>query len=124
MLIKVAFGGKKLFEWEGGPDAIARIDDEALRIAKLGNVSPEALAQSMIRHISRKGGFCAPNSEAEMILVTWLLISQPTNNPDRPGLIRDYLDAWNFDFDIRVNPDGRSFKFIATTSGFTAKGTA
>jgi hypothetical protein len=124
MLINVAFDGKKMFDWEGDAGAIARIDEEMLRIAKLGNATPSDLSQPTLTGISRNGGFFTPNPQVEVMIVVWTLISMPTGDPDRPGLVRDYLEAWNFDFDIEIDPDNENKVRIAVNGGFTAKGTA
>jgi hypothetical protein len=123
MLINVAFDGEKLFEWEGDAEAVASIDQEVIRIAKLGNVEPTVLAQSALVHIKRKGGFITSNPQDEMMMVIWLLISMPTGDPDRPGLYRDYLEMWNFDFDIKVDPDAGTFK-AQVAGSLTARGAA
>lgn len=109
MLINVAFGGSKLFEWEGDAEAVAKIDQEVHRIAKHVAIEPAVLAQSAVLHIGREGGFVTPNRESEMMLVIWMLISQPTGYSDRPGICRDYLEMWDFDFDVTVNAKAKTF---------------
>jgi hypothetical protein len=120
MLIKVAFDGKKLFEWEGDADAVARIDEEVSRIAKANDMSPEALSLSIINAIMNNGGFLKAegddvgddynNHETQMMVVIWLLIALPTGLPDRPGRCRDYLEAWNFEFDVCPGHNDQAFQ--------------
>jgi hypothetical protein len=43
------------------------------------------------------------------MVVVWKLLSTKTDDPDRPGLYRDYLDAWDFEFDVFVGPIGDQY---------------
>ena len=122
MLIKVAFDGKKLFEWEGDADAVARIDEEMIRIAKLADAKPDDLSQPALAGIMSNGGFSTSNPEAEMMVVVWSLIALPTGLPDRPGRCRDYLEAWNFEFDVCPGRNDRAFQIDVKAS--PAHGTA
>jgi hypothetical protein len=111
-----------LFDWEGGVDEIATIDSEINRVAKVGNITLSILAQSIIVMIKRNGKFTV-NEEFEMTAVIWLLISTSTSDPDHPGCFRDYLQAWDFDFDIELDPDDETFE-IEMTGSHSAAGTA
>jgi hypothetical protein len=109
-MINAAFDGKKLFEWEGDAEAVERIDDAVVRIVKHSNVTPEILSQSIIVGIKRNGGFFSPNPDTERMMVVWRVLRSPTNHPDHPGRYRDYIEAWNFDFDFKFDPrDVRRF---------------
>jgi len=33
-------------------------------------------------------------------VLLWMLLSQATGHPDHPGAYRDYIEVWDFDFDI------------------------
>ena len=120
--INVAFDGEKIFDWDGGADEVANINSEINRVAKVGNITPAQLAQSIIVMIKRNRKFTV-NEEFEMTAVIWLLISTPTNDPDRPGCFRDYLEAWDFDFDIKIDPDCETFE-VEMTGSHSAAGTA
>ena len=122
MLINVAFNGKKLFEWEGDADAVARIDAEINRLAKANDVSPEALSYTMLDNITSKGRFLKGGHETQMMILVWTLIGMPTGYPDRPGKCRDYLEAWNFDFDVCHGRNDRAFKI--NVKGSPAHGSA
>jgi hypothetical protein len=124
-MINVAFDGKKLFDWDGDASAVARIDEETTRIAKLANTSPQALWQSALVHINENGGrLFGSNQEAEIMIVTWGLMTAPTQHPDRPGIFGDYLELWNFDFNIKIDPEDKKRFTVEVKGGFTAKGTA
>jgi hypothetical protein len=123
-MINVAFNGEKLFEWEGDADAVARMDEAVLRIADLADASPSDLSQTTIGGISRNGGFSTSNPEAEMMIVLWTLISMPTNYPDHPGFIRDYIEVWDFDFDVTSDPVNEHQFTIAFNAAFAKEGAA
>jgi hypothetical protein len=110
MLIDVSVKGKKLFEWEGDAAAVARIDEEVNRLAKVNDVTTEALAHTLFDNIVNKGSFFEPNKEAQMMIMIWELISLPTGKPDRPGRCRDYVEAWDFSFDISPGRNGQTFE--------------
>ncbi len=104
-MITVAMNGKKLFEWEGKVAEVANIDQEVAKIAKAAEAPPENLWQSAVMYISEKGGrFSTGNEAAEMLILTWGVLTMPTRHPDHPGVYGDYLEAWDFDFDIRLDP--------------------
>jgi hypothetical protein len=119
-LINVAFDGEKIFEWQGNADALAQINQETTRMAKLAHTSPQALWQSTLVGIKQNGGrYFTQNPKAEMLVVTWGLMALPTHHPDHPGVFGDYLDGpWNFDFNIKIDPaDDKKFT-VDVTGGF------
>jgi len=118
-LINVAFDGKKIFEWKGNADTLALIDQETTRMAKLAHTSPQALWQSTLVGIKQNGGrYFSPNPKAEMMVVTWGLMALPTHHPDHPGVFGDYIDLWNFDFNIRIDPEDEKRFTVEVTGGF------
>jgi hypothetical protein len=118
-LIKVAFDGEKIFEWQGNADTLAQIDQETTRIAKLAHTSPRALWQSTLVGIKQNGGrYFTPNPKAEMMVVTWGLMALPTHHPDHPGVFGDYLDLQNFDFNIKIDPEDEKRFTVEVTGGF------
>jgi hypothetical protein len=123
-MINVAFDGKKLFEWEGNADAVAQIDEAVFKMADIANVTVADASQAVMGELSRAGGFTSTNIQAEMMVVLWTLISLPTNYPDHPGFIRDYIEVWDFDFEIRRDPVNENKFTIAFNAGFAKEGTA
>jgi hypothetical protein len=118
-LIKVAFDGEKIFEWQGNADTLAQIDQETTKIAKLAHTSPQALWQSTLVGIRKNGGrYFTPNPKAEMMVVTWGLMALPTHHPDHPGVFGDYLDLRNFDFNIKIDPEDEKRFTVEVTGGF------
>jgi len=119
-LINVAFDGKKIFEWQGNADTLAQINQEATRMANVAHTSPRALWQSTLVGIKQNGGrYFTPNPKAEMLVVTWGLMALPTHNPDRPGVFGDYLEGpWNFDFNIKIDPEDDKKFAVEVTGGF------
>jgi hypothetical protein len=123
MLVTVAINGEKLFEWEGNADAVSHIDEAAARIASIGNVTLQALWESVLLNIVRSKGFSSSNPEAEMMLVLWGIISTPTDDPDHPGAFRHYMSAWDFNFDIEIDEGRKRFK-VNAKGAFTAQASA
>jgi hypothetical protein len=118
-LITVAFDGKKIFEWQGNADTLTQIDQETTRIAKQAHTSPQALWQSTLVGIKQNGGrYFTPNPKAEMMVVTWGLMALPTHHPDHPGVFGDYLDLWNFGFNIKIDPEDEKRFAVEVTGGF------
>ena len=118
-MINVAFDGQKLFNWQGDADAVARIDQETKKIARSFNVSPQGLWQLTLVNIDQNGRrFFTSNREAEMMIVTWGLVTMPTKNPDHPGVFGDYLELWDFDFDIQIDPENNKQFTIEVKGGF------
>jgi hypothetical protein len=119
-LINVAFDGKKIFEWQGNADTLAQINQETTRMAKLAHTSPQALWQSTLVGIKQNGGrYFTANPKAEMLVVTWGLMALPTHRPDHPGVFGDYLDdPWNFDFNIKIDPEDEKRFTVEVTGGF------
>jgi hypothetical protein len=118
-LINVAFDGKKIFEWQGNADTLALIGQETTRMANLAHTSPQALWQSTLVGIKQNGGrYFTPNPKAEMMVVTWGLMALPTQNPDHPGVFGDHLDLWNFDFNIKIDPEDDKKFTVEVTGGF------
>ncbi len=118
-LISVTFDGRKLFEWEGTAETLAQINQETTRIAKVAQTSPQALWQATLVGIKQNGGsYFTPKPKAEMMVVTWGLMALPTHHPDHPGVIGDYLDRWNFDFNIKIDPEDDKKFAVEVTGGF------
>jgi hypothetical protein len=76
-----------------------------------------------MRHVIAKRGVFTSNPEVEMLLMLWVLLQMPTNCPDRPGRLRDYIELWDFDLDVSPTPDPKRFH-VEITGGFNASGTA
>jgi hypothetical protein len=115
MTINVSINGKKLFDWTGNTDDVQNIDNEMGKMAAIAESTPEQLAHSVVAHVVRAGGFFS-ETRGEMLPLTWLLLSRPTEHPDHPGFCRDYIEAWDFEFDIRDNADDPKRFHIAFTA--------
>ena len=106
--VNIAINGRRLFEWEGGPDEIDRTMDAVARLAAKAAVSEMSLTQSAVLHIAQREGRFLPGDgvaqETQMMMLLWFVLSQPTQHPDHPGLYRDYVPVWDFDFNIMPDP--------------------
>jgi hypothetical protein len=106
-----------LFDWEGATAEATKIEQDVAEVAALGETSPETLWQSTVAKIAANGGrFFAGNPEPEMMIMIAGLLALPTHHPDHPGRCRDYLEASNFDFDIKN--DRRNLRFDIDVRAF------
>jgi hypothetical protein len=105
-MINVSINGNKLFDWEGSAEEAAKLDKEMSELARSGGMTPERLAKCITYNIVQRGGI---EFEDDVPILLWQVLSQPTGDPDYPGLFRDHIDAWDFDFDIS-RTDDRSFR--------------
>ena len=116
MLIKVAFDGKKLFEWEGDTDAVKRIDRAVADLAELlpiPGAKAKDLSQPTLAGILKNGGFFTNKHQAEMMIVIWTVIELSAGQ-GRPGRIRDYLEAWDFEIDVLPGPTEFEFEYVVS----------
>ena len=98
MTVSVTINGIGLFEWTGTAAEVGNIDGWVRALARDKGVTPELVAQRALVDVLTDGRLRAFTRRDAILL--WMLLTQPTHNPDRPGLYRDYVEAWDFDFDI------------------------
>lgn len=60
------------------------------------------------------------NREAEMAIVTWGLLMGKTQHLDHPGVFADYLKAWDFDFNIVIDPNNKKRFTVEVKGGFNS----
>lgn len=124
MLINVYVNGQKLFDWACSSGDIARIDRDLASIANSHNLRPEELAESAVRRIVSKGGFFSTVPELEMVCVIYWLLEKPTNQPGRPGRWRDYIELWDFNFEISAIPGDPDKVLVVMRGDLKGGGTA
>ena len=98
MTVSVTINGIGLFEWTGTAAEVGNIDGWVRALARDKGVTPELVAQRALVDVLTDGRLRAFTRRDAILL--WMLLTQPTHNPDRPGLYRDYIEVWDFDFDI------------------------
>ena len=98
MTISVTINGIGLFEWTRTAAEVGNIDGWVRALARDKGVTPELVAQRALVDVLTDGRLRAFTRRDAILL--WMLLTQPTHNPDRPGLYRDYIEVWDFDFDI------------------------
>ena len=114
--ITVAFDGKPLFDWKGSAEQVDRIEAPLKRLAEVGNTTVEGFTMSAVFAMARHSGFFTSNQQVEMMAAVYFLLNQPTHHPDHPGRYRDYLPAWDFDFNIH-DIDDEKRKFVMAVEG-------
>ena len=98
MTVSVTINGISLFGWTGTAAEVGEIGELVRRLARDWGVPPELVAQSAIAG-ALKNGRLRTFTRRDAVLL-WMLLTQPTHNPDRPGFYRDYIEVWDFDFDV------------------------
>jgi hypothetical protein len=99
MTITVSINGNKLFAWTGDAEDAEGLDEGMKEVARQGPPTLKQIVDRTVAHVLNHGGFGSERWWMQPTLL-WMLLSQPTSCPDRPGLYRDYVEAWDFDFDI------------------------
>ena len=98
MTISVTINGIGLFEWTRTAAEVGNIDGWVRALARDKGVTPELVAQRALVDVLTDGRLRAFTRRDAILL--WMLLTQPTHNPDRPGFYRDYIEVWDFDFDV------------------------
>jgi hypothetical protein len=57
-----------------------------------------------------------------MAAIIYFIAMQPTTHPDHPGVFRDYLPTWDFEFDLR-HIEGDRFN-VEVVASFNREGVA
>jgi hypothetical protein len=108
-IISVSINGNKLFKWEGSAADAGKLDGAVRELARNNGITPEQLGDSAAVYVLKRGDFVT-KSRGEMPILVWMLLSKPTGNPDHPGIFRDYIEAWDFDFDICDGSDAKRIR--------------
>ena len=98
MTVSVTINGIGLFGWTGTAAEVGNIDGWVRALARDKGVTPELVAQRALVDVLTDGRLRAFTRRDAILL--WMLLTQPTHNPDRPGFYRDYIEVWDFDFDV------------------------
>jgi hypothetical protein len=109
MRINVTLEGRLLFEWEGNADDVARIDERVARISQREGYTVEQAAHTALRVLKRDRSLLENETKfrGAMMVIMLMLLSQQSTHEDHPGRIRDYVDAYNLDFDITITTDDK-----------------
>ena len=114
MTINVSVNGNKLFDWTGDAEDAGKLDEVVREVARNNGVTPEQLGYSTVHYVLKHGGFNPQSDGGEMPILVWALLSRPTEHPDHPGFFRDYVEAWDFDFDISSDDLKKGFRVEVT----------
>jgi hypothetical protein len=98
MTISVTINGISLFEWTGTAAEAGEIGELVRKLARDWGVVPELVAQRALAAVLKHGRLRTFTRRDAILL--WMLLSQSTGHPDRPGVFCDYIEVWDFDFDI------------------------
>jgi hypothetical protein len=106
--ISVAINRKHLFDWEGNAAELEKIEPEIAPIAEQQGTNPEAFAQHVIQDIAKRGDFALPLQQGEMVWLMYFVTQTRLTHPDHPGYCRDYIELWNFNFDIQCDEQAKT----------------
>jgi hypothetical protein len=111
MTISVSINGYRTFDWEGSAADAGRMDEDVRDWAREAGMTPAQVAQTAVAHVLERvdRGF-VPDDMGLIHIFTWMLLSQPTGHPEQPGCYRDYIDTWDFNFDVQDHPDQTTLK--------------
>jgi len=124
MRINVTLEGRLLFEWEGNANDIARIDERVARISQREDYTVEQAAHTALRTLKQDRSLLENETKfrGAMMVIMSMLLSQQSTHEDHPGRIRDYVDAYNFDFDITITTDHKIRIATKASSAIAARG--
>jgi hypothetical protein len=121
--IKVTVDDKPIFEWDGNATEVANILSGFPQAAKKAKLTPQDFANNCLFQL-RQGRLLNTGSggqEMQMTAVIWLILTADTGNPQHPGKVGDYVSHTDFDVDIEIDAEAKTFRFaIDARSKFSA----
>jgi hypothetical protein len=109
MAVNISINGKQLFGGNANAEAMGELDGVIGEMARDNGVTPEEIARSGMRPFLKRGGFVpSPDEFWRPLTLMWMLLSKPTDRPVPPGHYRDYVESWDFNFDVRTYYDETS----------------
>jgi hypothetical protein len=107
--VVVSINGKKLFGGNADAQVIGQLDEVIGEMARDNGVTPEEIARDGMHAFLKRGGFVpSPDEFWRPLMLMWVLLSKPTDRPVPRGRYRDYVEAWDFNFDIRSYYDEKT----------------
>jgi hypothetical protein len=100
MTISVSAGGNRLFNFIGNAEAIRGLDKMIREMGRDAGIAPPKgqAPDDAVAYVLEQVLTQAPGARAMLL---WMLLSRLT------GFDRDYIDAWDFDFDIDASDPKR-----------------
>ncbi len=108
-VINVAINGRKLFEWEGIASELWKIEREIVPLAEQHGTNPDAFVHQVIRDLAKRGDSALPLEQGEMVWLMYFVTQTPLDH-DHPGHCRDYIELWDFDFDIQYDEQAKTLR--------------
>lgn len=99
----VRFEGRALFSWTGDEELIRNLEREVRQAAAGASIAQDVFAANAVMELPRTGRLAeCPKEQMRLMKIIFFILSQNTGRSDRPGKFRDYLPAWDFEFDLHV----------------------
>ena len=105
--------GRQTLSWSADQDSIMKLRGEVEAAAARAGMAPDAFAAKVAADLLGKQlGAGSSDRQSGLMTVAYFILSQNTGKADRPGKFRDYLAAWEFEFDLRRDGEGISIDVI------------
>jgi hypothetical protein len=94
------------FNWKGDEAAISDTMAAVERFADEAEVTPEAFTQGILRHLPSMGAADEQTRQVTMMAIRYVILSLPTQSPDRPGALYNYAGREQITAAVEVRDDG------------------
>jgi hypothetical protein len=119
--MKVKVAGQDLFDWAGDEVQIADLEKTFRDVMADNDAPTDGTAAAAVDDLVQSG-LAEERSARDVhsMAVVYFLLQQDTRTPARPGRIRDYLPAWDFECDLRRRADGGvSIRILGTSEAWS-----
>ena len=112
--------GQEQFDWTGDESGIADLE-LAFQATVPRNGAAYSMAAAAVDDLVRNGlASDVGVRDIHSMAVVYFLLQQDTRTPGRPGKLRDYVPAWDFEFDLQRRADsGISIKIVGTSGAWS-----
>jgi hypothetical protein len=93
--------GRQALSWSADEGSIMKLRQEVEAAAARAGMAPDAFAAKVaVDLLGKPVGTGSSDRQSSLMTVAYFILSQNTGRADRPGKFRDYLAAWDFEFDL------------------------
>ena len=118
--MNVRVAGQEQFDWTGDERGITDLELAFQATAPHSGAAYSMAAAAVDDLVSNGLTSDAGVREIHSMAVVYFLLQQDTRTPARPGKIRDYVPACDFEFDLQRRPDGGiSIKIVGTSGSWS-----
>jgi hypothetical protein len=93
--------GRQALSWSADEGSIMKLRQEVEAAAARAGLAPDAFAAKVaVDLLGKPVGTGSSHRQSSLMTVAYFILSQNTGRADRPGKFRDYLAAWDLEFDL------------------------